>query len=442
MANAMTEEVLGLVLVGTLFVAIISGFPIAFTLIILGIVFGLIGFGDLVFDLFYFQVLQTLKAAELAAVPLFLLMGYLLERANLMNRLFRAFQMMFATMKGSLYVATLGVSTLFAAATGIVGASVSLMGLMAAPAMQRSGYDTRLSAGTIAAGGTLGILIPPSVMLIVMGIVFEVPVTRLFAAALLPGIMLAVLFTGYTLIRCYLNPSLGPPLPENERPTAMLPVVRELLFGLVPPAVLIAATLGSILMGLATPTEASAMGAFGAFVLLFGYRQLKWKIIQEAVLQTAKTSSMILFLIAASNFFGGVFSRLGTPQFIAESLLAFNFPPIIFLILLLVVIFILGWPLEWVPIVVIVIPIFLPLVEQLNFDLIWFSTLVAVTLQTAWLSPPVALSAYFLKGVVPQWSLKDIYMGMLQFMGLQMLGVALLLIFPALALWLPNLIFN
>ena len=440
--NAMTEEVLGLVFVATLFVAIFAGFPIAFTLIILGIVFGLIGFGDLVFDLLYFQVLQTIKAAELAAVPLFLLMGYLLERANLMDRLFRAFQLMFASMKGSLYVATLGVSTLFAAATGIVGASVSLMGLMAAPAMKRSGYDTKLSAGAIAAGGTLGILIPPSVMLIVMGIVFEVPVTRLFAAAIVPGIILALLFTSYCVIRSYLNPALGPPLPEGERPKEIMPVFRELLMGLVPPAVLIAATLGSILMGLATPTEASAMGAFGAFLLLIMYRQLKWDIIKSAVFQTAQTSSMILFLIAASNFFGGVFSRLGTPEFIAESLLAFNLDPIVFLIFLLMIIFILGWPLEWVPIVVIVIPIFLPLVEQLNFDLVWFSTLIAVTLQTAWLSPPVALSAYFLKGVVPDWDLKDIYKGMLQFMGLQLIAVGLLIIFPQISLWLPGLIFG
>ncbi len=438
----MSEEVIGLVLVGVLFIAIFTGFPIAFTLIILGIIFGLIGFGDLVFDLLYFQVLQTLKAAELAAVPLFLLMGYLLERANLMNRLFNAFQMILASMKGSLYVATLGVSTVFAAATGIVGASVSIMGLMAAPAMQRSGYDTRLSAGAIAAGGTLGILIPPSVMLIVMGIVFEVSVIKLFAAAVVPGIMLALLFTGYTLIRCQLNPSLGPPLAESEREPNMGLLLREFARGLLPPAVLIIATLGSILFGLATPTEAASMGALGAFILLIGYRQFKWPIIKDAVFRTGQTASMILFLVAASNFFGGVFSRLGTPQFIAESLLLLDFPPVVFLLLLLVIIFILGWPLEWVPIVVIVIPIFLPLIQELNYDLIWFSTLMAVTLQTAWLSPPVALSAYFLKGVVPAWDLKDIYMGMLQFMGLQMLGVALLLMFPQIALWLPEVIFG
>ena len=316
------------------------------------------------------------------------------------------------------------------------------MGLMAAPAMRKSGYDTRLSAGSIAAGGTLGILIPPSVMLIVMAITFQVSVVRLFAAAIIPGLLLSVLFIGYCLIRCRLNPELGAPVPEDERPKSMGPVLREFAVGLVPPAVLILATLGSILGGLATPTEAASMGALGAFVLLVGYGQFNLRVITDAVYRTGQTSCMILFLVAASNFFGAVFSRLGTPQFIAESLLTFNLSPTMFLIFLLVVIFILGWPLEWVPIVVIVLPIFLPLIKELNFDLIWFCTLVAVTLQTAWLSPPVALSAYFLKGVVPDWDLKDIYIGMAQFMGLQLIGAALLIAFPALALWLPNLIYG
>ena len=440
---ALSNEVLGLVLVGTLFVAIVLGFPIAFTLIILAVIFGLMGFGDLVIDLMYFQMLQTLKSAELAAVPLFLLMGYLLERANLMNRLFHAFQMMLASVRGSLYVATLGVSTLFAAATGIVGASVSIMGLMAAPAMRKSGYDTRLSAGSIAAGGTPGHPHPA-----------ERDAHR--DGHRVPGV-------GSASVRRGDSPGASPvdavhrllpdPLsaqPGSRRPrcrrrnvrSRSAPVLREFAVGLVPPAVLILATLGSILGGLATPTEAASMGAFGAFLLLVGYGQFNWRIITDAIYRTGQTSCMILFLVAASNFFGAVFSRLGTPQFIAEGLLTFNFSPTLFLIFLLIVIFILGWPLEWVPIVVIVLPIFLPLIDELNFDLVWFCTLVAVTLQTAWLSPPVALSAYFLKGVVPDWDLKDIYIGMVQFMGLQLIGAAMLIAFPAIALWLPNLIYG
>lgn len=438
----MSLEVLGLIMVASIFVAIMVGFHIAFTLIFLGVIFGYIGIGEVVFDLMVYQFFQTMRTVVLAAVPLFLLMGYLLERAGLMDRLFKAFQLLLGPVRGSLYVATLFVATIFAAATGIVGASVSIMGLMAGPAMRRSGYNTRLAAGSITAGGTLGILIPPSVMLVVMGPVVQVSVVRLFAAAILPGLMLSALFIFYTMMRSFLQPEVGPALPPEERATSLLPVLKEFVLGIVPPAFLILATLGSILAGLATPTEGAAMGAFGALVLVLAYRRLTVPLLVDAIYRTAVTSSMILILVAASNFFGAVFSRLGTTSFIAEGLLAFELAPVAFLLVLLLIIFILGWPLEWVPIVVIVLPIFLPLVRDLGFDLVWFSILVAVTLQTAWLSPPVALSAYFLKGVVPEWDLKDIYLGMIQFMGLQMIGVLLLVFFPQIVLWLPGVLLD
>jgi tripartite ATP-independent transporter DctM subunit len=441
MGDGMTFEILlGFVMVFVLFGAIFLGFPIAFTLILLGIVFGYIGIGNVVFYLMVYQVFDIMTTAVLAAVPLFLFMGYVLEQAGLMDRLFRSFQLMLGPVRGSLYAATLGASTVFAAATGIVGASVSIMGLMAGPAMRRSGYDTRLAAGSITAGGTLGILIPPSVMLVVMGPVLNISVVRLFAAAIIPGFVLAGLFLGYTMIRSLLNPKLGPPLPLEERATSFLPVIKEFFLGIVPPAVLVLATLGTILAGIATPTEGAAMGAFGAFLLVVVYGRMNVKLLKQALVRTAVTSSMILVLVAASNFFGAVFSRLGAPSFIAQNLLGFDLSPLTFLLLLLAMIFILGWPLEWVPIVVIVLPIFLPLVHELGFDLVWFGTLVAVTLQTAWLSPPVALSAYFLKGVMPEWDLKDIYLGMMQFMGLQILGAGLLIFFPQIALWLPSVL--
>lgn len=438
----MSLEGLGLILVGSVFVAIVLGFHIAFTLIILAIVFGYIGIGSVVFDLMVFQVFQTMRTAVLAAVPLFLFMGYILEQAGMMDRLFRAFQLLLGPVRGSLYAATLAAATLFAAATGIVGASVSIMGLMAGPTMRRSGYDTRLSAGSITAGGTLGILIPPSVMLVVMGPVMQISVVRLFAAAIMPGLLLACLFFVYTMARSLIQPRLGPALAAEERTSSALFIAREFLFGIVPPAILIAATLGSILAGIATPTEGAAMGAFGAVVVVLAYGRLTFGVFKNAVYRTAQTSSMILVLVAASNFFGAVFSRLGTPAFIAESLLGFDLSPLVFLLLLLAVIFLLGWPLEWVPIVVIVLPIFLPLVRELGFDMVWFATVVAVTLQTAWLSPPVALSAYFLKGVMPEWDLKDIYLGMMQFMVLQIVGVLLLVYFPQIALWLPSVLLD
>jgi len=431
---------LSLAMVLALFIAIFLGFPIAFTLILLGIVFGYIAIGKVVFYLMVYQVFDTMTTGILAAVPLFLFMGFVLERAGLMDRLFHAFQLLLGPVRGSLYAATISASTIFAAATGIVGASVSIMGLMAGPAMRRSGYDTRLSAGSIAAGGTLGILIPPSVMLVVMGPVLNVSVVRLFAAAIMPGLMLAFLFLAYTMIRSFINPKLGPPLPLEDRATAFLPVLAEFALGIVPPTVLILATLGTILLGIATPTEGAALGAAGSFLLVVVHGRMTMALMKDALYRTAMVSSMILVLIAASNFFGAVFSRLGGPSFIAESMLAMQLSPIVFLVMLLALIFVLGWPLEWVPIIVIVLPIFLPLVKGLGIDLVWFGALVAVTLQTAWLSPPVALSAYFLKGVMPDWDLKDIYIGMLQFMGLQLLGAVILLVFPQVALWLPSVL--
>ena len=438
----MSNEILGLVLIACMLLAIFIGFPISFTLIFLGLVFGFIGFGELVFWLMTLQFNAVMLEQTLAAVPLFVFMGIMMEQAGLMERLFEAVRLMLSRARGALYFAVLFVSTIFAAATGIVGASVTILGIMAARTMDRAKYDVRLSAGAITAGGTLGILIPPSIMLVVMGPILEVPVTDLFAAAVVPGLMLAMLYAGYATLRCLLNPSLGPPMPEAERPKSMAHVWREFLIGLVPPAALVFSALGSILLGFATPTEGAGCGAFGALMLALAYRRLTIPKLREALLKTLEISALILFLVAASNFFGAVFSRLGTPGMLTDLLLGLDLPPTTILLLIMALIFVLGWPLEWVPIVLIIVPILLPLVRQLGFDLTWFGILVAVNLQTAWLSPPVALSAYFLKGVVPQWDLKDIYHGMMQFMLVQLFGLALIFIFPQIALWLPGIIYG
>ena len=438
----MSPESLGLVLIGVMLFAIFIGFPISFTLIFLGIVFGYLGFGDLVFYLMTLQFSSVMLEQTLAAIPLFIFMGILMEKANLMERLFTSVQLLLSRVHGALFIAVLFVSTIFGAATGIVGASVTILGIMSSKAMNRSNYDVRLAAGTITAGGTLGILIPPSIMLVVMGPILEVPVTDLFAAAIIPGVMLAILYTGYTLIRCYLNPKLGPPLPEDMRAQSIGAVWAEFFKGLVPPTALVGSSLGSILFGLATPTEGAAMGAVGAIILSAAYGKFNFKNMQNALIKTLEITALIMVLVAASNFFGAVFSRLGTPTLITEYLLTLDLPPVAILIMIMALIFLLAWPLEWVPIVLIIIPILLPLVEQLGFNLTWFGILVAVNLQTAWLSPPVALSAYFLKGVVPQWDLKDIYMGMIQFMGIQLLGLVLIILFPSIALWLPDLLYG
>ncbi|MEZ5930769.1 MAG: TRAP transporter large permease subunit [Alphaproteobacteria bacterium] len=439
----MSSETIGLVMIAVMLLAIFVGFPISFTLIFLGFVFGSWGFGpDLVFYLMALQFNQVMLEQTLAAVPLFVFMGIMMEQAGLMERLFRAVQLMLASTRGSLYIAVLFVSTIFAAATGIVGASVTILGIMAAKTMNRSGYDVRLAAGTITAGGTLGILIPPSIMLVVMGPVLEVPVTDLFAAAIIPGILLALLYTAYALIRCWLDASLGPPLPPEEHPNDWGVVAKEFFLGLVPPAALVAFALGSILFGWATPTEGAGCGAFGALLLTIAYRQMTLGRFYEALIKTLEITVLILFLVAASNFFGAVFSRLGTPTMLTELLLQWDLSQMQVLLIVMALIFLLGWPLEWVPIVLIIVPILIPALEQLDVNLTWFGILVAVNLQTAWLSPPVALSAYFLKGVVPEWDLKDIYVGMMQFMVIQLIGLALVLLFPQIALWLPTTIYG
>ena len=438
----MSGEIAGLVMLVTLIFGIFVGFPIAFTLIILAVFFGFFWLGDVVFPLMYFQAIGLMKEEVLAAVPLFVFMGLLLQGAGLMERLFRSFQLILGGVAGSLYIGVLLTATLFAAATGIIGASVTVMGIMAGPTMRRSGYSASMSAGVITAGGTLGILIPPSVMLVVLAPILGISIVRLFAACIMPGLFLAGLYVTYAMVRSFLKPELGPVLPFEERDVSVTYKAKEFFFGLVPLAVLITAALGSILFGLATPTEASAMGALGAILLTIAYRRLTFKVFVEAVRQTLTLSGLVLYLAVGALMFGAVFSSLGSASVITELLLSVPTGQFGVLIILMVVIFLLGWPMEWPAIIFIFIPIFMPLIIEMEYDLVWFGTLVAVNLQTAFLSPPVAVAAYYLKGVVPEWSLKDIYWGMLQFMGLQVIGLMVLLFFPPLALWLPGVLFG
>ncbi len=438
----MSPEALGGLMLVMLLTGIFVGFPIAFTLILLAVVFGYIGFGETVFYLMVFQTFGIMKEETLAAVPLFVFMGHILERAGLMERLFRSFQYILGGVRGSLYLGVLLTATIFATATGIIGASVTVIGMLAAPAMTRSGYDTRMSAGVITAGGSLGILIPPSVMLVVMGPVIGVSVVHLFAAAILPGLLLSGMYIGYTMFRCYLNPKIGPVVPEEDRATSSWQMVKEFLLGIFPLSFVVFAALGSIMAGLATPTEAAAMAASGSLLLTLAYGRLSLATIREAGIKTLQTSSMVLFLAMASNVYGAVFTRLGSGTVIAEWLLGLPFPPGVLLALLMVVIFLLGWPLEWPAIIFIFIPIFLPVVLELDFNLVWFGTLLAVNLQTAYLSPPVAMAAYYLKAVAPAWDLLKIYRGMLDFMLLQVVALVIVFFYPPIALWLPTLLFG
>jgi tripartite ATP-independent transporter DctM subunit len=444
--GAMLGLVMLFVLIGVIFV----GFPISFTMLFLALAFGYFGIGVTVFDLAYFQTIGLMKEELLAAVPLFVLMGFVTEQAGLMERLFKAFRDLLAPIRGSMFAVVILTSTVFAMATGIVGAAVTVLGIMASPMMNKAGYDAKLSAGAITAGGTLGILIPPSVMLIVMGPVLGVSVGELYSAAFGPGFLLAGIYLVYLMVRAFINPSLGPPVPSEERVHSVGTIVWEVVVGVVPLGLLITATLGSIIVGLATPTEAAAVGAFGAFVLAAAYGRLSYAGVRQAVLSTTATSSMVLLLAVTSNIFGAVFSRLGAANWLTESMLSMQVSPVIMLIIVLALIFLLGWPFEWPAIVLVFLPIFYPVINALqpaladtlgiskDFVMVWFGAVVAVTLQTAYLSPPVAMSAYYLKQVVKDWSLATIYKGMFQFMMLQCIAIALVVAFPWIATSFPE----
>ena len=441
------NEILGLIMLGSMVSFIFVGLPISFTLLFIALVFGGIGLGvNLTFNLAYLQIWGFMKDDILPAVPLFIFMGFMVEKAGLMQRLFESLRNILAPVPGSLYLAVLLTATVFAMATGIVGAAVTVLGLLAGPMMLKHGYDTKLSAGTIAAGGTLGILIPPSVMLVVMAPIMGVPVNHLYSAAIVPGFMLATLYIVYTLVRSMLNPSLGPPVPVDERITDVGKLAFEFFSGVVPLLVLIAATLGTILTGMATATEAASCGAVGATLLAIAYRKLTFAGLKEVSISTLTTSSMVLFLAVASSVFGAVFTKLGAAGLITGLVASLPIPDMGKILVIMGIIFLLGWPFEWPAIVLIFLPIFLPTVEALDVGLskqdmlLWFGVAVAVNMQTAFLSPPVAMSAYFLKNVVPQWSLGMIYRGMSQFMVVQVGALGLLLIWPEIVLWLPRLL--
>src|SRR5574339_390 len=441
---------LGMVMLVFMIGAIFIGFPISFTLLFLALTFGYFGLGHVVFDLAYFQTIGMMKEELLAAVPLFIFVCFITEQAGLMERLFSAFRMLLAPVRGALFIVVIVTSAVFAMATGIVGAAVTVLGIMASPIMIKTGYDAKLAAGAITAGGTLGILIPPSVMLIVMGPVLGVSVADLYAAAFGPGFLLAGIYLAYLAGRAFLNPKLGPPVPKADRVQSLAVMLKEVVINVVPLLGLIAATLGSILAGLATPTEAAGIGSLGALILAACYRRLTYAGMKRAVVSATATSSMVLLLAVTSNIFGAVFARLGTANWITESMLGMPVPPVVMLIIVLVLIFLLGWPFEWPAIILVFLPIFYPVVDGLkgalgqslgipvDLVMVWFGATVAVVLQTAFLSPPVAMSAYYLRQVVKEWSLATIYKGMFEFMMLQCLAIALIVIFPAIATWFPE----
>jgi len=447
----MSDPVVALLMLGIFIFLILLGFPIAFTLMGMGVGFGFYAYyqpGQEFFDnrLFYLFTQNTWSIMSndvLVAVPLFLFMGYVIERANILDRLFYSLQVALRHIPGSMAVAALLTCAMFATATGIVGAVVTLMGLLALPAMLKAGYDQRLSTGVICAGGTLGILIPPSIMLIVYAAAASVSVVRLYAAAMLPGFLLAGLYVAYVITRATLNPKLTPKLPPEETNIHWAKATYLMLTAFVPLAVLISAVLGSIIFGLATPTEAAAVGALGSLVLAAVYRALTWSRLQEAVYLTARTSAMICFLFVGSWTFSSVFSYLGGEGIVKEFVLGLELDPVLFLIISQIIIFLLGWPLEWTEIIIIFVPIFLPLLPHFHVDPMMFGILIALNLQTSFLTPPMAMSAYYLKGIAPPFiELWTIFRGCFPFLAMVFVTMFLIYVFPQIVFYLPGLFYG
>jgi len=446
-----SDPVIALVMLGLFIFIIMLGFPIAFTLIAMGVMFGYYAyfqpdqafFDNRVFYLLTQNTFSVMNNDVLIAVPLFLFMGYMIERSNILDRLFYSLQVALRHVPGAMAVAALVTCALFATATGIVGAVVTLMGLLAFPAMLKAGYDQKLSSGVICAGGTLGILIPPSIMLIVYAATSAVSVVKLYAAAIIPGFLLAGMYMLYVIGRVVINPKLAPKLPESESNVPWGRVLLLLLQAFVPLAVLILSVLGSILFGLATPSEAAAVGALGAAVLAIAYRAFTWGRLQEAVYLTARTTAMVCFLFIGSWTFSSVFSYLGGEGVIKAFVLGLDLGTVTFLILAQIIIFLLGWPLEWSEIIIIFVPIFLPLLAHFQVDPMMFGILIALNLQTSFLTPPMAMAAYYLKGIAPPHvQLMAIFRGCLPFVSLVFVTMALVYIFPQLVFWLPGLFYD
>lgn len=469
----MSDPQVALMMLGLFIFMIFLGFPIAFTLMAMGIGFGYFAYfdsgrmwrsfnkltesgdGDIfslsqtwiegllnsrIFDLFINQTYSVMANDVLTAVPLFLFMGYIVERANIVDRLFSTLAIATKRIPGSMGVAALITCALFATATGIVGAVVTLMGLLALPAMLKARYDSSFASGIICAGGTLGILIPPSIMLIVYAASSGVSIVRLYAGALIPGFLLAGLYLAYIIIRAWLQPSVAPRMTKEESPDVPIgQLVIMLLTSFFPLAFLILSVLGAILFGLATPSEAAAIGALGGMALAVMYRAMTWQRLRESVYLTIRTTAMVCWLFVGSWTFSSVFSYLGGEQLISDFVTSLDLSPLMFLILAQLIIFLLGWPLEWSEIIIIFVPIFLPLLDHFGIDPLFFGILVALNLQTSFLTPPMAMSAYYLKGIAPPHiQLVHIFKGVMPFLAMVFVAMALLYIFPQIAFWLPD----
>lgn len=436
----MTPEVAALLMIIALLVMVMNGVHLCFSLIFLAMSFGLYFRGFTVFSLFMHKVFGVMQTEVLVAVPLFIFMGCMLSESGSTEKLFDSMYRLLGKLRGGLALTTIIICTVFAACTGVIAASVTTMALVALPAMLKRNYDKALATGSICAGGTLGILIPPSIMLVIYGPMAQISVAKLFAAALFPGLLLSGLYIAYILIACCLKPNLGPSIPVTEKSESTKQLIFKILFNLLPVLFLIIAVMGSILGGLASPTEASAMGALGAIIIATIYKKFNVKVLKKSLIETAKVSSMAFFIVSGAGMFTSIFLALRGGALIEGFILSLPFGNWFILLVMMFTVFILGMFIDWIGILYIIVPIFLPIALKLGFNPLWFALLICLNLQMSFLTPPFAYAIFFVKGVAPlEVKVTDIYKGVVPFVVLQMLALLLCILFPQIILWLPRI---
>ena len=436
----MSPEMAAIGMFVALVVFFVMGHPLAFALGGVGVMFGFLFIGPQFFGIFMDRIYGTMDNFVLVAITLFILMGNFLTMSGVADGLFKALRILLGPIRGGVGIAVIGVSIIFAACTGIIGASVVTMGLLAGPMLIRYGYQKEISMGLVAAGGSLGILIPPSIMLVMMADQGGLSAGKLLMAGVVPGVTLGALYMIYIGIRCFVNPKIGPPVPAEE--LALIPMsarIKDTVRYALPPLALIFLVLGAIFFGLATPTEAAGVGAFAAFVMVIAYGKLTWRNFADCLYQTSRTVTMVIIIIVGATCFTGVFLGLGGGTALVNAILGLGLGKWGTYVLIMIIYIILGCFIDWIGIVMITFPIFLPVAQQLGFDMLWFVSMLAINLQMSFLTPPFGYALFYLSGLgIEGVKLSHIYRGVLPFLTLQAIGVAICTMFPEVVVWLPH----
>ena len=431
-----------ILLFGLMIVGLAMGQELAFVLGGVGVLVGWLSWGDPGVTIAMTKVYDQMQSYSMVAIPMFVLMANFLTHSKVADGLFESIRYLFGPLKGGLGLAVIVVSTVFAATTGIVGASVVTMGMLSIPILLRSGYKPSLACGMVCAGGSLGILIPPSIMLVSMGSYAEVSVGKIFFAAIVPGLLLSLCYIIYVMVICHIHPDWGPAMSAEE--LAAMPLKKRItgsLVNLIPPLILIFGVLGSIFTGVATPTEAAGVGALFALILAIFYKQFSWKMLLDSVLDTAKTTAMVFIILFGAAAFTGVFMSLDGDQIIANWIMGMGIGKWGAFAIMMLIVFIMGMFIDWLGIVMIVFPIFLPIMDMFGFDRLWLVAVTAVMLQTCFMTPPFGFALFYIKGIVPEnVKITDIYRGVIPFIGIVVLVTILCTVFPQLVTWLPNLV--